>query len=105
MPASAVAKVTSAAPPMAAHGVRVVAVWAKASRPQGNPPSGIRSRSASCATQRQANHRGHQARRLTSAHVTAMSAIQAAHNPLSRIHASGPTTLIQRSRIPKDTDP
>ena len=49
-PTRAIANVTAGAPARAAYGVSVVAVWPKARRPHGKPPSGTRSRIASEST-------------------------------------------------------
>src|SRR5690606_23936379 len=49
-PASATAAETSGAPPSAAKPSSGPSVWLNANRPQGNPPNGIRERSASCPT-------------------------------------------------------
>ena len=49
-PTSATPKVTAGAPPSAARWTSGESAWLNASRAQGNPPNGVRSRSASCAT-------------------------------------------------------
>ena len=56
-PASATAKVTSGAPPSAASRSSGESSWLNASRPHGNPPNGVRSRSASCPTHSSAGQR------------------------------------------------
>ena len=53
-PLSATAKVTSGIPPRAANRAYGASAWAKASRPQGNPPKGSWDRTSSDATHRQA---------------------------------------------------
>ena len=77
-PASATAKVTSGAPPSAASGVNGEPVLAKASRPQGKPPNGSRSRAHSSATHRQAAHSGPPGSREVTASAAPSSAAKSA---------------------------
>ncbi len=65
-PTSATANVTSGAPPSAARRSSGDSSWLNANRPHGNPPNGVRSRSASCPTQSSPVTAGH-AQRLRSA--------------------------------------
>ena len=55
---SATPKVTAGAPPSAARWTSGESAWLNASRAQGNPPNGVRPRSASWATQSRATTSG-----------------------------------------------
>ena len=97
VPARATANVTSGAPPIAAYFSSGESPWPKASRAQGNPPNGNRSRHASSATHSVATHNGQPRRRVTRAVPSPSGASSAASTTASASHASTPTTRSQTS--------
>lgn len=101
-PARATAKLTSGAPPSAASGVNGEWVLAKASRPQGKPPNGTRSRAHSSATHRQAPHTGHPRSREVRASPAPSAATNSASATDRPTTASYPTTSSQRSSSTKN---
>ena len=97
--------VTSGAPPMAAHPVTALSLLAKASLPQGTPPNGNRSRTASTATQSNAVVSGHQGARVSSATPPPNMARNTAHIAESPSQASGPMTRSHGIRPRKNVMP
>jgi hypothetical protein len=91
VPASAVANVTSGAPPYADSQASGDSAWANASRPQGKPPNGPRSRAASCATHSAAAHSGQPGSRAVTASPAPSAATKAASAAARINHGSGPT--------------
>ena len=97
-PTAATASVTSGAPPTAANGVSGVWPWLKASRPQGKPPNGSRSRRASSPTQSSADQSGQAFNRLTAASAEPRRARNSASSRARANHASGPAVDPDQTR-------
>src|SRR5450631_3136818 len=97
-PTSATPKVTAGAPPRAASPARGESAWLNARRPQGNPPNGVVSRRASCATQADATTSGRtlpapprDGPRWSRAQARPSSAMYRDSSTARAIHGSAPT--------------
>ena len=91
-PSSATASVTAGAPPRAASGVSRLSPWLKASRPQGKPPNGTRSRAASSSTHSGAVHTPQPGSLPASASPAPRGAKNSACSSANANHAPGPAT-------------
>jgi len=101
----ATAAVRVGAPPRETSGVRGLWDWVKARRPQGKPPKGARSRSASWATQTPPVNSQGAGRRQARVVAGATRARMAASARARTIQASAPTKETKRSRGRKKASP
>ena len=104
-PISATRKVSSGAPPTAAQRAVGASAWLIASLPQGKPPHGQRSRSASAATHQPATATGQPGSRSRSRWPIASTARMTAEPPARPAHAYHATFSTQDSIRKKNATP
>ena len=104
-PVRATTKLSTGAPPTAAQPASGAAAWLMASRPQGKPPNGKRSRSASRATHQPATATGQPGSRSNSRWATASTARITADPRASAMYANHQTFSTQDSSGKKKATP